>query len=349
MSGSARGPQRVRFAPAPLASRSAVPPIETLRAMREESLSAFLAQSSRANYATALNHWSAFAATLGFPFEPSEESLGLFITWRWSVSTSVAATLSGLAFHFRPLMSGSRPTWDAVRDSPHVNQCLVGGAKKTAHRVKKAAPLQFADVDRLTRAALADTSTTYARLLWTAQLVVLFFCCGRAAEVTMPDVAAYRDPRKWMPRALASVSPAAFHAFLPYHKADPTFVGSSYDLADVYAGAHFTRLLDRYVRTRDILFGPAGPLFCLDGDPPTRLWFVTHLKALVGPQYTGHSGRTGGATWFILQGWSTAAVQRQGRWKSAAWEDYVRITPEVGLALGVAEARRLLAVRARHS
>lgn len=161
-----------------------------------------------------------------------------------------------------------------------------------------------------------------------------FSCCGRAGEVTMPDTFSRRNPKKYMRRETSNVTASSFSSRLPYHKADPLYVGSTYFFVSSQAGTNFSLSAFYYTKARDRLFGNTGPLFLKqDGTVPTRSWFVKRLKKYFGKQYTGHSGRPGGATWYILLGWKQEDVKRQGRWKSQAWEDYIRITPEVAMAL----------------
>ncbi|SGY38660.1 BQ5605_C003g02057 [Microbotryum silenes-dioicae] len=69
------------------------------------------------------------------------------------------------------------------------------------------------------------------------------------------------------------------------------------------------------------------------GSPPTCTWFVTRLHVEFGRAYSGHSLRSGGTTHYVLRGFLPAEIQRIGRWKSAAWEEYIRISPELNMAL----------------
>ncbi|SGZ27880.1 BQ5605_C026g10212 [Microbotryum silenes-dioicae] len=75
-------------------------------------------------------------------------------------------------------------------------------------------------------------------------------------------------------------------------------------------------------------------LFLLStGSPLTRTWFVMRLHAEFGRAYSGHSLRSGGATHYALRGFLPAEIQRIGHWKSAAWEEYICISPELNMAL----------------
>lgn len=57
-----------------------------------------------------------------------------------------------------------------------------------------------------------------------------------------------------------------------------------------------------------------------------------------GTTFSGHSFRSGGATWYALRGASDATIQRLGRWKSSAWTEYIRLQPDLALATRARDA-----------
>ncbi|KAK4699176.1 hypothetical protein P7C70_g7090, partial [Phenoliferia sp. Uapishka_3] len=132
-----------------------------------------------------------------------------------------------------------------------------------------------------------------------------------------------------------------FRSYLPYQKASPLYAGSHYYWVTADGGLDALRLISKYMRARDLLFGPTGPLWMRkNGAVPVRRWVVEQLKRRFGRQYTGHSPRPGGATWYVLKGADDRTVQRQGRWSSKAWEDYIRIEPEIAMAARIRDAVR---------
>ena len=77
-----------------------------------------------------------------------------------------------------------------------------------------------------------------------------------------------------------------------------------------------------------------GPLFLFrDGTTLSRATLVAHLRtalAQVGidaSQYSGHSFRIGAATSAAQAGYSDSFIRSLGRWKSAAFITYIRISP----------------------
>lgn len=82
-----------------------------------------------------------------------------------------------------------------------------------------------------------------------------------------------------------------------------------------------------------------GPLFTFaDGKPLVRLRFVAEIRqaladAGVDPRpYSGHSFRSGAATTAASQGVEDATIKMLGRWKSSAYQLYVK-TPREQLAV----------------
>ncbi|KAL7337197.1 hypothetical protein BJY59DRAFT_641140, partial [Rhodotorula toruloides] len=57
--------------------------------------------------------------------------------------------------------------------------------------------------------------------------------------------------------------------------------------------------------------------------------FVDEVKRHCGSEYTGHSFRAGGATWYALHGAPDSSIQRIRRWTPSAFQGYVQLQPEI--------------------
>ena len=75
-----------------------------------------------------------------------------------------------------------------------------------------------------------------------------------------------------------------------------------------------------------------GPLFChFNGKALTRYQFSALLSkvlkclGLEAKHYKAHSFRIGAATSAAIAGQKMAAIQAAGRWKSSAYESYIRV------------------------
>ncbi|KAK4698873.1 hypothetical protein P7C70_g7396, partial [Phenoliferia sp. Uapishka_3] len=150
--------------------------------------------------------------------------------------------------------------WDKARFDAAVLRALRGVTKLAAHQKKRAKPLPHSKVVLTIKIGL-DLNATYKVLLWTTMLVILFYGCGRAAEVTDADRPKYRNPNKHMLRVLCDRSVIGLKVFLPYQKASPLYAGSYSYFVEADTGPDAFRLIDRYLQVRDHLFGPGGTLF----------------------------------------------------------------------------------------
>ncbi|GAA6052797.1 hypothetical protein JCM3770_006258 [Rhodotorula araucariae] len=190
-----------------------------------------------------------------------------------------------------------------------VTRALVGNAKANPHAVRKVAPLRVDDLTAGIKRALALNS--YDGLLWAAMAAVAFLSCARAQELTDYDHNDYKNTRKTMLRESARRGRLLRAPPLPQGR--PALHGRKGLVAAADAGDLFL-LVRAYLAARDTVYGAAGPLW-LDsaGVYPTRQWFVERVKARCGEQYSGHSFRAGGATWYALQGANDAVIKRLGQ------------------------------------
>ena len=270
---------------------------------------------------TALTTRGFLSSSIDADHFPDADTLSLFVTWRLNTVKNVLPLLSGLAHHLKPLMGAEE--WEAVRSSHQVRRAIRGGQKLGARPPRQAPPLPLKTLRRACADAMSD-DISYDRLMWSAMAVVLFFCCGRAAETTNADRPRFRNEQKTMMRETTTCDSAGFRSFLPYHKASPLYAGSYYYFVAADSGEELMAVVRKYIEVRDLLFGQAGPLWMRsDGSIPTRRWTVDILKSRCGRKFTGHSFRPGGATWYVLAGADDSTVKRLGRWTSSSWESYI--------------------------
>lgn len=340
MSSTGHG-RTVAFAPtvqrAPARLKSPLPPLAELIKLRQALFHAALEPSTQAAYKRALQLWNTFAKAFAFPHFPTASNLSLFVAWRSTAvfATTIQGELSGLAYHFKAL---DEKRWSLERDTVEVARALRGAAKLKPHEIRRARPLPLPVLDKALAALFASPSLLYDDLLLAALLVVGFFTCARGQEITDYDAIKNRDARKHSLRSTVRLSSSGFAVALNYHKSDPLFTGSKMWFAASDAGDLLT-VVKLYLAARDGLHGSAPHLWLKsDGTVPLRRWMVNGLKARCGQEYTGHSIRAGGATWYALRGVSESSIKRIGRWKSEAWLQYVRTDWEIAVALREAEA-----------
>ncbi|KAK4701750.1 hypothetical protein P7C70_g4478, partial [Phenoliferia sp. Uapishka_3] len=320
----------------PAQGRQPPPRLSELLSQRDTLWGAALAPRTFKAYRRDLRDWNAFALSIGVSKTPTADSLSLFVTYRLRTRVDAYGTLSGLQY----MLAGSMKEvdWRKARFSIEVARAIRGSAKLLKHVKKRAPPLPHSDYLRALQIGL-DPKATYNQQLWASQCVTLFLCCGRAGEVCDADSPDFCDPEQRMPRERASLTAKGFRAFVPYMKNDPLYHGSHYFWTTLDAGKDAVRLLSRYMNARDAKFGFTGPLWLKsNGEVPIQRAFVAELKRRFGEKYTGHSMRPGGATWYVLEGANDQTVQRPGRWKSKAWEQYIRLEPELAMAARIRDA-----------
>ena len=182
-------------------------------------------------------------------------------------------------------------------------------------------------------------------MLWAAASLC-FFGFLRSGEITVPSDQAF-DPRAHLTISDITVdsfkSPKMLKVKIKASKTDPFREG-----IDIFIGTTNCELCPVTAVLAYIVKRPPGPgpLFKFtDGRALTRALFVEKVRyalSLVGinaDNYAGHSFRSGAATTAAKQGVGDATIKMLGRWKSDAYQLYIK-TPRHQLA---AISRRLVA------
>ena len=329
---------QVRFVSAsafPAARGSKAPHLSLadLERHRDALISASLATSTRRGYASGLKHWFAFAKIYHQSEVPNATSLPLFAAFLSRRVKHPNTILSALAAHFKSTLS----TWDAIRFSPAMASVLAGAAKQDLAPTRRSPPALPAHLVALVRRAL--TSGRFDDLLAAAVAVLGFSGVMRLGDGLMePDKLEDRAARKVIRRStVVSVRGKSFSFFLPYHKGDRYYKGSTVIILAENSPLDFNvvSLLELYLEQRDALF-PTSSRFLVrsSGEPPFRSWFIPILKS-VAPGITGHGLRAGGATFLAERGVPADIIKRLGRWSSDTWELYIRNHPALMAALAL--------------
>lgn len=166
----------------------------------------------------------------------------------------------------------------------------------------------------------------------------VFFGFLRSGEITIPSDSSY-DEGTHLNYTDVAVDrlhcPRVLKVRLKASKTDPFRVG-----VDVFVGKTGNQLCPvTAVLSYMVARGPGdGPFFRFEnGKPLTRSRFVIKIKealtiaGLDCTAYSGHSFRSGAATTAAAQGFSDATIKMLGRWKSSAYQLYIK-TPRDQLA-----------------
>lgn len=165
-----------------------------------------------------------------------------------------------------------------------------------------------------------------------------FFGFMRSGELTIPSAASYDEGTHLSFRDVAVDcihNPRILRVYLKASKTDPFRVG-----VNIYVGrtgnilCPVTAVLHYMVARGQ----GTGPFFRFeDGAPLTRMKFVDKVKEALSQAgvdctaYSGHSFRIGAATTAAKRGISDATIKMLGRWKSSAYQVYIK-TPREQLA-----------------
>lgn len=208
--------------------------------------------------------------------------------------------------------------------------------------IRQAQPLLISDFDL----AVAACSSSYDDLLFLPLLSIGFAGLHRLGEITDPDQASLWNPRKRILRLSLSVSNSStyFKYNLPYSKVDQNFIGQKIIIySNLHQPACAVHHLFKDLSVRDPSFPAHTPLFITShGSVPTRSWFLRRFKPLFDLSKTGHSLRSGGATYLANRGVSYDLIKEAGRWSSDAFILYVQSKPILCLPSALASAASCL-------
>ena len=180
-------------------------------------------------------------------------------------------------------------------------------------------------------------NTFDGKMLWGAASLC-FFGFFRSGEITISSDSSYDKGAHLSYEDVAVVClhcPRVLKVRIKASKTDPFRVG-----VDIFVGKTGNQLCPvTAVLSYMVARGPGeGPFFRFDdGKPLTRPRFVTKIKealttaGLDCTAYSGHSFRSGAATTAAAQGLSDATIKMLGRWKSSAYQLYIK-TPRDQLA-----------------
>ena len=142
----------------------------------------------------------------------------------------------------------------------------------------------------------------------------------------MHDNPAYQSVRKAVKRHSVEFhdNPVHFRFNLPMHKADRLYQGSTIIIEQREADVNPFSIFRHYLASRDKLHR-WHPLLWLrhSGTPPTRTWYIQHLRRHFSKDFAGHSLRSGGATALTLANVPADRIQLAGRWSSDTFQIYI--------------------------
>lgn len=227
-----------------------------------------------------------------------------------------------------------------ARRSQIVTRTLTGCTKLRAVGVTRKREITFPEMTNLHNSI--SKSSAHDDLLFLAICHSSFHGLLRIGESVWPDKRALQDYRKVVSRSSVLQTDIAYAFTLPGHKADRLFEGSRVLFHRSNVGDQCMSAFASYLASRDAKF-PFNPELWLreDGSIPRRSWFMRMLRQHFDDNPGGHSFRPGGATHLASLGVPPNIIQGIGRWKSDAFEAYIRKHPALLAALLYTSARSL--------
>ena len=275
----------------------------------------------------------AFTRAFGFPPTPvTQETVTLFVAYLGAEGLSVSTIESYLAAlrYFR-IMADPSCTLPSFH-TPHMKILLRGiqqlhsqpsGAR---HRL----PITVSLMTRIKLHLAQDPSSHPNRMLWAA-CCTGFFGFLRCSEFLLPDQGLFNPACHLSITDIElrqSASPWYFMLTIKYSKTDQFGQGAQVILGATGSPVCSVATLLDFLAVRG---NDPGPLFVWqDSTPLRRSAFVHHIQSalaasgLQGSNFNGHSFRIGAATSASVAGVPESTIKILGRWKSLAYQRYVR-------------------------
>ena len=178
---------------------------------------------------------------------------------------------------------------------------------------------------------LEKSPTAYQSIMLWAACRTAFFGFLRVGEMTVPSQEAFDSSVHLSIEDVAVDSksnPTTVWLTIKQSKTDPFRMGINLCLGHTESVVYPVKALLPYLAIRG---STQGSLFSFeDGTPLTRLRFKTLLSAtlkragLDDSKYNTHSFRIGAATSAKMAGITDLHIQKLGRWKSSAYQSYIR-------------------------
>ena len=296
-----------------------------------------LAESTRKTYNSAKRRYAEFAAKHGFqPLPASEHQLCQFVSYL-AEGKLCHSTIKCYLSAVRQMHVAEGYGDPRMSSMARLEQVLRGIKSLQARTRGRSLPRLPITPDLLLKmkGVWQKRGTTWDNTMLWAAVTLCFFGFFRSGEITVPTTSAFDEGAHLTFRDVTVDSvehPQVLRVRLKASKTDPFRVGINVFVGRTDKGVSAVLA---YMAVR----GPGpGPLFQFqDGRFLTRARLVTEVKEAISAggvdssPYSGHSFRSGAATTAARQGIAEATIQKLGRWKSSAYQLYIK-TPRQELA-----------------
>ena len=299
-----------------------------------------LAPSSQRSYTSAQGRYVKFCSLAQVsPFPLSEHNLCRYVSYLAQESVS-AASIKCYLSALRHLQIEKNMPDPKISCMPRL-EAVIKGIKRTHSRdpphSKPRLPITPTILLSLRHLWEEDGEQFDNIMLWAA-CCTCFFGFMRAGEITLSSQDSY-DPSSHLSFEDITVddilNPRAVHLRLKCSKTDPFRLGVTICLGRTLKKLCPVEALLAYLAVRG---SKTGFLFHFaDGRLLTKALFIAKVRealsrtGLNADNYAGHSFRIGAATTAAINGIDECSIKMLGRWKSSAYQTYIR-TPREKLA-----------------
>ena len=295
----------------------------TLVSNASSLLAASISTATASQYARVWNQYQHFVnTTLRVPpFPASQSTLALYISHlvsppRMAAPATVTSALSAIAFHHK-IAGYEDPT------ATFFIRKLLKGLSNSYSTLEKRIPITPSILEVLLSAIPVAYPSRYKQALYAAMFATMFSAFLRIGEVTSSQ---HNLPFHQIELSDVAIT-ITFYSYKHHTSSQPFRL--TLPIAPG-ASACPVRRITHYIALRGTR---QGPLFCDRDNSPVLPSVFREVLANVSRQagvhrlhITPHSFRIGAATFAATQGYSSQQIQAMGRWKSTAFQKYVRVS-----------------------
>ena len=286
-----------------------------------------LAPNTKKSYASSLLRYMDFIRCY-FPtskfFPVHLGQLQLFIAYLHTQKLTPNSVQSGLSAinYIHKIMGGSD-----IFDNFWINKITTGYRKSHVQSPDSRQPITVDILFDLCHAAEELVNVPHLRYMLQSMFLLSFFALLRVGEITVMSLDSYNANLLQLSNIKINATGQVVINFTKFKHSCPS---QPYTLTIRPNPGRFSLpiTLAKYISLRG---NSPGPLFCYNNKPILHSFYTKNLQTLlkhIGLDtnvFKSHSFRIGSATNAFINGASNQQLQHMGRWKSNAFEKYIRI------------------------
>lgn len=291
-------------------------------------MSSHLAPSSRQHYKNTWVRYKSFCASLSIDHCcPNPAEFVLFISQLFSEDVS-PATITSMMSHVSYWLQMKGYSVQVLDD--FLVKKALSGLRKLNPTEDIRLPITYPILEKLLSVIPQVLECCYSRSLFASIFTLSFFALCRLSEVAGQRPRLHLEDISFPDSKLHSPMTVCFRLYKHNTGGRPSVLEVSCQCGEnkhVCPG----KLMKAFLQVRVPSSKKSAVFLTRDGTPISEAFFRSTLKTCclilgLGPQYTSHSFRIGGASWAASKGYSSEQIKKMGRWKSDAYKKYIRNT-----------------------